>query len=141
MQSVSECDAHLFLALIFRNLISVDGDKFNLIFLLIVWKDMRTLPTVDELCEKLGVDKDHFRELSGLPISSISSALKIRWLKKHVPAVRDACRDGRCLAGTIDSWIVWNLIKGLHVTDVTNASRTVSSAVKLCFGIFDFKFF
>lgn len=80
---------------------------------------------VDELLEKLNVDKDHFREISGLPISSLASALKIRWLKKFVPAVREACRDGKCLAGTIDSWIVWNLTRGLHVTDVTNASRTL----------------
>lgn len=86
---------------------------------------MRTVPSVDEVCEQLGVNIDHFRELSGLPISSIASALKIRWLKKNIPAVRDACRDGRCLAGTVDSWIVWNLIRGLHVTDVTNASRTL----------------
>lgn len=80
---------------------------------------------VDELLQKLNVDKDHFREFSGLPISSLASALKIRWLKKFVPAVRDAYREGNCLAGTIDSWIVWNLTRGLHVTDVTNASRTL----------------
>ncbi|CRK92968.1 CLUMA_CG006499, isoform A [Clunio marinus] len=91
----------------------------------IVWKDTRTMTSVDEILQKLNVDKDHFRELSGLPVSSIPSALKIRWLKKFVPSVRDACRDGLCLAGTIDSWIVWNLIRGLHVTDCTNASRTL----------------
>jgi glycerol kinase len=90
-----------------------------------VWKDTRTTSSVDELLEKLNVDKDHFRELSGLPISSLASALKIRWMKKFVPAVRETCRDGKCLAGTIDTWIVWNLIRGLHVTDVTNASRTL----------------
>lgn len=81
--------------------------------------------SVDELLEKLAIGKDHFREISGLPISSTFSALKIRWMKKFVPAVREACREKRCLAGTIDSWIVWNLIRGLHVTDVTNASRTL----------------
>lgn len=90
-----------------------------------MWKDTRTTSSVDELCEKLSVDKDHFRELSGLPMSSLASALKIRWLKKFVPAVREACREGKCLAGTVDSWIVWNLVRGLHVTDVTNASRTL----------------
>jgi glycerol kinase len=90
-----------------------------------VWKDTRTKVSIDELLEKLSVDKDHFREISGLPISSTFSALKIRWMKKFVPAVRDACREGKCLAGTIDSWIVWNLCRGLHVTDVTNASRTL----------------
>lgn len=75
--------------------------------------------------EKLSVDIDHFREISGLPISSFASALKIRWLKRFVPSVRDACRDNCCLAGTVDSWIIWNLIRGLHVTDCTNASRTL----------------
>jgi glycerol kinase len=75
--------------------------------------------------EKLNVEQDHFREISGLPISSFASALKIRWLKKFVPLVRETCRDGLCLAGTIDSWIVWNLIRGLHITDCTNASRTL----------------
>lgn len=86
---------------------------------------MRTEKTVDELLQKLNVNKDHFRQITGLPISTIASATKIRWMKKFVPAVRDACREGKCLAGTIDSWIVWNLTRGLHVTDVTNASRTL----------------
>ena len=83
------------------------------------------MSTVDELLEKLGIDKDHFLNISGLPIASTFSAIKIRWLKKFVPLVRETCREGKCLAGTIDTWIVWNLIRGLHVTDVTNASRTL----------------
>lgn len=114
------------MALICPNLRSVDEldvTSFNLFFS--VWKDTRTTSSVDELLAKLSVDKDHFRELSGLPVSSLASALKIRWLKKFVPAVREACREGNCLAGTIDSWIVWNLTRGVHVTDVTNASRTL----------------
>lgn len=90
-----------------------------------MWKDTRANVSVDEILAKLSVEIDHFRLISGLPISSTFSALKIRWMKKFVPAVRDACREGRCLAGTIDSWIVWNLTRGLHVTDVTNASRTL----------------
>ncbi|KAL7035453.1 hypothetical protein ACKWTF_008379 [Chironomus riparius] len=91
----------------------------------IVWKDTRTTSSVDEIMEKLSVDQDHFREISGLPISSFGSALKIRWLKRFVPQVRDACRDGLCLFGTVDTWIIWNLIRGLHITDCTNASRTL----------------
>lgn len=74
---------------------------------------------------KLNVTKDHFQKIAGLPISSFASALKIRWLKQNVPSIRDAIRDRNCLAGTIDSFIVYNLIKGLHVTDCTNASRTL----------------
>lgn len=45
--------------------------------------------------------------LEGLPISPYFSALKIRWLKDHIPAVRKACRERRCLAGTVDSWLIW----------------------------------
>lgn len=90
-----------------------------------MWSDSRTSSTVDELIAKLNVEKDHFRELSGLPISPLSTALKLRWMKKFVPAVRDACRNQVLLAGTIDSWLVWNLVRGLHVTDCTNASRTL----------------
>lgn len=74
-------------------------------------------------------NKNHFRTLSGLPISPCFSALKLRWLKDNVREVRRACRENRCLAGTIDSWLVWNLTGGqnggIHVTDVTNASRTL----------------
>ena len=74
-------------------------------------------------------NKNYFKSLSGLTISPYFSALKLRWLKDNVPAVRSACRNKRCLAGTIDSWLVWNLTggtkNGLHVTDVTNASRTL----------------
>ncbi|CAO1406656.1 unnamed protein product [Diamesa tonsa] len=91
----------------------------------IVWSDSRTSSTVDDFLAKLNVEKDHFREISGLPVSPLSTALKIRWMKKFVPAVRDACRSQVLLAGTIDSWLVWNLIRGLHVTDCTNASRTL----------------
>lgn len=101
----------------------MDFDLFSVLYA--VWKDTRTTTSVDELLGKLGVDKDHFRVISGLPISSLCSALKIRWMKKFVPAVTKACREGKCLAGTVDSWIVWNLTRGLHVTDVTNASRTL----------------
>jgi glycerol kinase len=89
-----------------------------------VWKDTRTVKVVDEILQKLNVDQDHFRHSTGLPISSFAPALKIRWLNQ-LPAVKEAQRENVCLAGTIDTWIVWNLIRGLHVTDCTNASRTL----------------
>ncbi len=91
----------------------------------LVWSDSRTVKSVDEIMAQLNVDKDHFRELSGLPISTFASALKIKWLKSNVASVRESMRDGSCLVGTVDSWIVWNLVRGLHVTDATNASRTL----------------
>lgn len=53
---------------------------------------------------------NHFMQISGLPISPYFSALKIRWLKDNIPAVRKACRERKCLAGTIDSWLVWVIL-------------------------------
>lgn len=96
----------------------------------IVWNDIRTNQLVDKILAKLpDQNQNHFKELAGLPISPYFSALKIRWLKDNIRVVRRACRERRCLAGTIDSWIIWNLTGGtnggVHATDVTNASRTL----------------
>ncbi len=70
--------------------------------------------------------KYRLQHLCGLPISSYFSALKLRWLLDHCQAVSAACSEGRLLFGTVDSWLVWNLTgREVHVTDVTNASRTM----------------
>ncbi|XP_016972716.1 glycerol kinase isoform X2 [Drosophila rhopaloa] len=91
----------------------------------LLWKDIRTSTTVEQIVAKVQ-DPNHFRSTTGLPISTYFSALKIRWLRDNVPEVRQAIRESRCKAGTVDSWIVWNLTNGaLHITDVTNASRTL----------------
>lgn len=75
---------------------------------LIVWNDIRTDETVDKILAKLDAqNKNHFKSLSGLTISPYFSALKLRWLKDNVPVVQRACRERRCMAGTIDSWLVW----------------------------------
>lgn len=74
----------------------------------IVWNDIRTDETVDKLLARLpDQNKDHFKPISGLTISPYFSALKLCWLKDNIPDVRKACRDGRCLAGTVDSWLIW----------------------------------
>lgn len=96
----------------------------------LVWNDIRTSATVDAVLARLpGHDKDALRDRAGLPVSPYFSALKLRWLLDHVPAVQKAVADKRCLFGTVDSWLVWNLTGGsrggLHITDVTNASRTM----------------
>lgn len=96
----------------------------------IVWHDIRTNALVDGILAKLpDHNQNHYKEIAGLPISPYFSALKIRWLKDNNKDVRRACRERRCLAGTIDSWIIWNLTGGpnggVHATDVTNASRTL----------------
>lgn len=94
----------------------------------IVWLDTRTRGLVDELIEKHG-SVDAFRPVCGLPLSTYFSGIKLRWLIDNVPAVREACDNGRAMFGTIESWLLWNLSGGVegghHITDVTNASRTM----------------
>ena len=83
----------------------------------LVWQDTRVDPMVAEFARDGG--QDRFRAATGLPLASYFSALKLRWLLDNTPHARQ--RD--LLFGTIDTWVLWNLT-GLHVTDVTNASRT-----------------
>lgn len=90
----------------------------------IVWQDTRTQSTCDTL--RATHDSERVRYITGLPISTYFSGVKLRWLIDHVPAVRKAIQDGSALFGTIDSWLVWNLSsERAHVTDVTNAGRTM----------------
>ena len=86
------------------------------------WQDMRT----DHLCRELGGDvgQDRFRARCGLPLATYFSAPKIRWLLDHRPELQARAEAGEILFGTMDSWLVWNLT-GRHLTDVTNASRTM----------------
>jgi glycerol kinase len=73
--------------------------------------------------------QDYFKEKTGLPIHPYFSALKLKWLLENVPEVKKANDNGDLLFGTVDSWLIWNLTGGInegtHVTDVTNASRTL----------------
>ena len=93
----------------------------------IVWQDTRVIADVAAHVERHGVE--FFRERTGLPPSTYFSAFKLRWLLGHVPGLREAARAGDVLFGTIDSFLVWNLTGGAeggqHITDVTNASRTL----------------
>jgi glycerol kinase len=93
----------------------------------IVWQDTRTEPDCRALIDA-GWDDD-VRGRTGLPISTYFSATKIRWLLAHVPAVRELAAGGQLRLGTIDTWLIWNLTGGprggAHVTDATNASRTL----------------
>ncbi|MGB0097799.1 MAG: glycerol kinase GlpK [Solirubrobacteraceae bacterium] len=86
------------------------------------WEDTRT----DHLCRQLAEEfgQERFREKTGLPVSTYFSGPKVRWLLDHVPGVRERAEHGEVLFGTMDSWLLWNLC-GRHVTDVTNASRTL----------------
>src|SRR2546423_7974024 len=91
------------------------------------WQDMRTARLCRELAAELG--QELFREKTGLPVTTYFSGPKIRWLLDHIPGLRERAEAGEVLFGTIDSWLIWNLTGGAqggrHVTDVTNASRTL----------------
>ncbi len=86
------------------------------------WEDTRT----DQLCRELSSNggQERFRDKTGLPIATYFSGPKVRWLLDRVPGLRERAEEGEVVFGTIDSWLIWNLC-GRHVTDVTNASRTM----------------
>ncbi|WP_086475908.1 MULTISPECIES: glycerol kinase GlpK [Arenibacter] len=90
----------------------------------IVWQDKRTSNYCDEL-KKQGKSK-MIREKTGLVIDSYFSATKVKWILDHVEGAREKAEAGDLIMGTIDTWLIWNMTKGeLHITDVTNASRTL----------------
>ncbi|KAL7753372.1 Glycerol kinase [Sorochytrium milnesiophthora] len=96
----------------------------------IVWHDARTKNTVAQLVQKTPTKKtDYFQGITGLPLSTYFSAIKLRWMLDHSEQVRQAHSDGRLRFGTVDSWLIYHLTGGkrggVHVTDVTNASRTM----------------
>ncbi|MFL5716589.1 MAG: FGGY family carbohydrate kinase, partial [Chloroflexota bacterium] len=96
----------------------------------IVWQDTRTADAGARLAAGDPSGADRFRALTGLPISTYSSALKLAWiLDEGGPGRRAAAEAGDLLFGTIDTWLIWHLTGGAaggsHVTDVTNASRTM----------------
>jgi glycerol kinase len=92
----------------------------------LVWQDTRVEDYVSELA-KIG-GQNRFRRKTGLPLTTYFSGLKIRWILEHVKGVREMAEAGDVLFGNIDSFLVWHLTGGpsggVHVTDVTNASRT-----------------
>jgi glycerol kinase len=93
----------------------------------IVWQDTRTKSICDRLTESGG--QDRFRSKVGLPLATYFSGPKIQWILENVPGVRSAAERGDALFGNLDTWIIWWLTggpqDGSHVTDVTNASRTL----------------
>lgn len=92
----------------------------------IVWQDTRVSADVAHFAEAGGPDR--FRARTGLPLSTYFSALKLRWLLRHVPGATQKAAAGELLFGNIDTFLLWNLTGGadggVHATDVTNASRT-----------------
>ncbi|PYE55295.1 glycerol kinase GlpK [Deinococcus yavapaiensis] len=97
----------------------------------IVWQDRRTAPMCDEL-RAAGHDET-FQRKTGLLLDAYFSGTKVRWLLDHVPGARERAERGELAFGTIDSWLVFNLTGGaLHVTDPSNASRTLLFDIHAC---------
>ena len=93
----------------------------------IVWQDTRTQRIVDEFASTVGVDR--YRPIVGLPLATYFSGPKVAWILQNIDGAREAADRGDLLFGTMDTWVLWNLTGGLdggmHITDVTNASRTM----------------
>jgi glycerol kinase len=98
----------------------------------IVWQDTRT----DTICNELMADggQDRFRAKTGLPIATYFSGPKIKWILENVDGIREKAESGDIVFGNIDSWVIWQLTGGpdggVHVTDVTNASRTMMMSLE-----------
>ncbi len=88
----------------------------------IVWQDTRTDAICAELARAGGPDR--LRAKTGLPLATYFSGPKIKWILDNHPEARRKAENGELLFGNMDTWILWNLTGGVHVTDVTNASRT-----------------
>ena len=94
------------------------------VFNAIVWQDRRTAKTSEEIAAQ--GKSDLFTKKTGLVVDAYFSATKIKWILDQDPSLRDRARKGELAFGTVDSWLIWNLTGGTHhVTDATNASRTM----------------
>ena len=101
-----------------------DAETGKPVYNAIVWQDRRT----SKYCDSLKKDgrTDLIRSKTGLIIDAYFSATKIRWILNNVPGARQKAEEGKLRFGTVDSWLIWKLTRGeVHVTDVSNASRTM----------------
>ncbi len=94
----------------------------------IVWQDTRTAKIVEDL-GALGGGQDRYKARVGLPLATYFSGPKVRWILENVPGAREKAEAGQLAFGNTDTWVIWNMTGGpdggVHVTDVTNASRTM----------------
>jgi glycerol kinase len=100
----------------------------------LVWMDTRTDELVHQFTQHGG--QNRFRAKTGLPLATYFSGLKLLWILDNIPGARGKAETGDALFGTIDSWLAWNLTGGpnggIHITDVTNASRTMLMDIGTC---------
>ena len=108
-----------------------DRNTGEAIYNAIVWQDRRTASFCDELKEK-GLQKT-IQQKTGLVIDAYFSGTKVKWILDHVDGAREKATKGELCFGTVDSWLVWKLTNGkVHVTDVSNASRTMLCNIETC---------
>ena len=101
-----------------------DSETEEPIYNAIVWQDRRTSEYCDEL--KAAGHTEFIRSRTGLIIDAYFSATKIKWILDNVPGARERAEKGKLMFGTVDTWLIWRLTRGeVHVTDVSNASRTM----------------
>ncbi|MGH3652658.1 glycerol kinase GlpK [Glutamicibacter sp.] len=109
-----------------------DKNTGEAVYNAIVWQDTRTQDIVDELAADGGLER--YKQTVGLPLATYFSGTKIKWILDNVEGARERAEAGDLLFGTTDSWVLWNLTGGVdggvHVTDVTNASRTLFMDLK-----------
>ena len=101
-----------------------DSETEEPIYNAIVWQDRRT----SEYCDQLKAEgkTEFIRERTGLIIDAYFSATKVKWILDNVPGARERAEKGKLMFGTVDTWLIWRLTRGeVHVTDVSNASRTM----------------
>lgn len=101
-----------------------DAETEEPVYNAIVWQDRRT----SEYCDRLKADgkTEFIREKTGLIIDAYFSATKIKWILDNVAGARERAEKGKLMFGTVDTWLIWRLTRGeVHVTDVSNASRTM----------------
>lgn len=106
-----------------------DRNSGKPIYNAIVWQDRRTADICDGLKER-GLD-DYIQKNTGLVVDAYFSGTKVKWILDHVEGARERAERGELLFGTVDTWLIWNLTRGrAHITDYTNASRTMLYNIK-----------
>jgi len=93
----------------------------------LVWQDTRTDVIISKFAKQGG--QDRFRRKTGLPLATYFSGPKIKWILDNVPGTKEKSKKGQLLFGNMDTWLIWKLT-GKHITDVTNASRTMLMNLK-----------
>ncbi|WP_084102089.1 glycerol kinase GlpK [Demequina sp. NBRC 110051] len=109
-----------------------DKNTGEAVYNAIVWQDTRTQKIIEKLAGDAGMDK--YKDTVGLPLATYFAGPKVMWILENVEGAREKAEAGDLLMGTIDTWVLWNMTGGVnggvHVTDVTNASRTLLMDLK-----------